>query len=69
MPVVFLLSDFVSVAREVFQLELEERSIELGAMLFAASDITDRIEPPPYRHEVPFFTLNICTPLFLIIVM
>ena len=46
------LSDFVAVAREVFHLELEDRSVGLGAMLFSATDLTDRLEPPPYRHEV-----------------
>ena len=45
-------------AREVFHLELEDRSIGLGAMLFGASDLTDRIEPPPYRHEVPLSASN-----------
>ena len=42
----------MAVAREVFQVELEERSLGLGAMLFSATDLTDRVEPPAYRHEV-----------------
>ena len=39
-------------AREIFQVELEERSLGLGAMLFSTLDITDRVQPPAYRHEV-----------------
>lgn len=45
-------SDFVAVAKEVFRHELEERNITTGAMLFAASDLTDLVEPPPFKHQV-----------------
>jgi len=45
-------ADFVSVARQVFKSELESKNIGAGAMLFAANDLTDIIEPPPFNPEV-----------------
>ncbi|CAC5394221.1 unnamed protein product [Mytilus coruscus] len=42
---------FVVIAKEVFRHELEERNITTGAMLFAASDLTDLVDPPPFRPE------------------
>ncbi|CAG2207466.1 unnamed protein product [Mytilus edulis] len=48
--------DFVVIAKEVFRHELEERNITTGAMLFAASDLTDLVDPPPFRPEMSNIT-------------
>ena len=44
--------DFVAVVRDVFKEELERKKIDPRAMLFAANDITNFVEPPPFRHSV-----------------
>lgn len=48
--------DFVAVAKDVFHHELEERNITTGAMLFAASDLTDFVDPPPFRPQMSNIT-------------
>ena len=48
--------DFVALAKEVFHHELEERNITTGAMLFAASDLTDLLDPPPFRPQMSSIT-------------
>ncbi|XP_048774372.1 syntaxin-binding protein 4-like isoform X2 [Ostrea edulis] len=42
--------DFVAVVRDVFKEELQKKKIDPRAMLFAANDIKDFVEPPPFRH-------------------
>ncbi|OWF52879.1 syntaxin-binding protein 4-like [Mizuhopecten yessoensis] len=48
--------DFVAVARNLFRVELGERDIGAGAMLFAARDLTDIIEPPAFNPELSIIT-------------
>ncbi|XP_060065861.1 syntaxin-binding protein 4-like [Ylistrum balloti] len=48
--------DFVAVARKVFQVELEEKSIGTGAMLFASCDLTNILEPPAFNPELSVIT-------------
>ncbi|XP_022323200.2 syntaxin-binding protein 4-like [Crassostrea virginica] len=47
--------DFVAVVRDVFKEELERKKIDPRAMLFAANDITNFVEPPPFRHSSNHF--------------
>ncbi|XP_064609377.1 syntaxin-binding protein 4-like [Liolophura sinensis] len=44
--------DFVREAREIFRLQLDEKNIGPGAMLFAAQDLTSLLEPPPFKPEL-----------------
>ncbi|KAK3100690.1 hypothetical protein FSP39_023859, partial [Pinctada imbricata] len=44
--------DFVAHAREIFKQELLDRNIDPRAMLFAASDIHDMLEPPSFRPNI-----------------
>lgn len=48
--------DFVVVARNLFRVELEEKNIGAGAMLFAAGDITNILEPPAFNPELSIIT-------------
>ncbi|XP_033742470.1 LOW QUALITY PROTEIN: syntaxin-binding protein 4-like [Pecten maximus] len=48
--------DFVVVARNLFRAELEEKNIGAGVMLFAASDITNILEPPAFNPELSIIT-------------
>uniref|UniRef100_K1QWZ4 Protein cramped-like protein n=1 Tax=Magallana gigas TaxID=29159 RepID=K1QWZ4_MAGGI len=47
--------DFVAVVRDVFKEELQRKKIDPRAMLFAANDITDFVEPPSFKHSVSHF--------------
>ncbi|KAL5012444.1 hypothetical protein ScPMuIL_010995 [Solemya velum] len=40
--------DFVSAAREIFRVDLEQRNISTGAMYYAANDLKHILEPPPF---------------------
>ncbi|XP_060582937.1 syntaxin-binding protein 4-like [Ruditapes philippinarum] len=44
--------EFVEVVREVFKSELAGKNIGTSTMMFAASDITDLVEPPAFRSEM-----------------
>lgn len=50
------------VVRDVFKEELQRKKIDPRAMLFAANDITDFVEPPSFKHSVKI--LNTCICLF-----
>ena len=42
----------MALAREMFRKELLEKNIDPRAMLFAANDIKDMMEPPSFNHSV-----------------
>lgn len=50
----------MAVVRDVFKEELQRKKIDPRAMLFAANDITDFVEPPSFKHSVKIFNTCIC---------
>ncbi|KAI8508810.1 hypothetical protein Bbelb_139090 [Branchiostoma belcheri] len=54
--------EFVSVAKEVYKLELEEKGISLGSMLYAGPDLSSFVEPPVYRLPTVESRPNISQP-------
>ncbi|XP_071951061.1 syntaxin-binding protein 4-like [Antedon mediterranea] len=49
--------DFVRTAREVFRVQLDDHGISTGSLMFAAHDVTDFAEPPPFNSQVPQISL------------
>lgn len=58
-------SDFVAVVRDVFKEELQRKKIDPRAMLFAANDITDFVEPPSFKHSVKILNIFLFNQFFL----
>ncbi|XP_078601539.1 syntaxin-binding protein 4-like isoform X2 [Branchiostoma floridae x Branchiostoma japonicum] len=54
--------EFVSVAKDVYKLELEEKGISLGSMLYAGPDLSSFVEPPVYRLPTVESRPNISQP-------
>lgn len=57
-------SDFVAVVRDVFKEELQRKKIDPRAMLFAANDITDFVEPPSFKHSVKILNMFLFNQFF-----
>lgn len=47
----------MAVVRDVFKEELQRKKIDPRAMLFAANDITDFVEPPSFKHSVKILNM------------
>ncbi|XP_033109036.1 syntaxin-binding protein 4-like isoform X2 [Anneissia japonica] len=45
--------DFVRTAREVLRFQLDDHGISATSLMFAAHDVTDFAEPPPFIPQVP----------------
>lgn len=52
----------MAVVRDVFKEELQRKKIDPRAMLFAANDITDFVEPPSFKHSVKIFNIFLFNP-------
>lgn len=54
-PVSFLPpSVFVAVSRELFKMQLDDSALGAGSLTFAAHDVTDFAEPPPFQQQVKY---------------